>query len=240
MGRMIDLTGKVFGRLTVLEYFDKDKHGNCLWRCQCNCKDKTIVYVTSSNLKFTISCGCYKIQRTKEVLKKYNKYDLSGDFGIGYTTNGQEFYFDLEDYDKIKDFCWNMQDGYVESYDSSTKKNISMHRVVMNYKVLIKNNFIDHIDRNPSNNRKQNLRFSTNSENMKNGNLKKNNNTGIIGVNKIKNKNIWTANARINGKKTNLGCYDNIFDAIIARLKAEKNFYGDFAPQKNLFEEYGI
>lgn len=31
-----------------------------------------------------------------------NTYDLSGEYGIGYTTKGEEFWFDLEDYDKIK------------------------------------------------------------------------------------------------------------------------------------------
>ena len=38
--------------------------------------------------------------------KKYNKYDLTGKFGIGYTSKGEEFYFDLEDYDKIKNHLW--------------------------------------------------------------------------------------------------------------------------------------
>ena len=38
-------------------------------------------------------------------LKKYNRYDLSGEYGIGWTTNTNHvFYFDLEDYEKIKDY----------------------------------------------------------------------------------------------------------------------------------------
>ena len=40
-----------------------------------------------------------------ETFKKYNTYDLSGEYGIGYTSKGEEFYFDLDDYDKIKDYC---------------------------------------------------------------------------------------------------------------------------------------
>lgn len=38
--------------------------------------------------------------------KKYNAYDLTKDYGKGYTLDGVEFIFDLEDYDKIKDYCW--------------------------------------------------------------------------------------------------------------------------------------
>ncbi|WP_368488451.1 hypothetical protein [Clostridium sp. BJN0013] len=37
---------------------------------------------------------------------KYNTYDLTGEYGIGYDAKGNIFYFDLEDYDRIKDFYW--------------------------------------------------------------------------------------------------------------------------------------
>lgn len=45
-------------------------------------------------------------------MKKYNKYltdleDEHGLYGIGYCSNsGTEFYFDMQDYDVIKDYCW--------------------------------------------------------------------------------------------------------------------------------------
>ena len=43
---------------------------------------------------------------------KYNKYDLSGCFGIGYASNNDDlFYFDLEDYNKIKNTCWYSKNG---------------------------------------------------------------------------------------------------------------------------------
>ena len=40
--------------------------------------------------------------------KKYNTYDLSGEYGIGYSNSGKEFYFDLDDYDLIKEIYYNM------------------------------------------------------------------------------------------------------------------------------------
>ena len=33
-------------------------------------------------------------------------YDLTGDYGIGYTKEGDEFWFDKEDYEKIKKYIW--------------------------------------------------------------------------------------------------------------------------------------
>lgn len=59
---MIDLTGKRFGKLTVIKRSDvKDKHGQWKWLCKCECGNETLV--TSSNLKRkngVRSCGCTK------------------------------------------------------------------------------------------------------------------------------------------------------------------------------------
>ena len=69
-------------------------------------------------------------------LKKYNKYDLSGEYGIGWTTNTNHvFYFDLEDYEKIKDYCWIENDqGYIIAHNihGTQPVNVRMHRIVTN------------------------------------------------------------------------------------------------------------
>ena len=63
---MIDLTHKVYGRLTVLEYAYKDKHGHKRWKCQCSCNDKTIKIILGDSLisGLTKSCGCLCRERT--------------------------------------------------------------------------------------------------------------------------------------------------------------------------------
>lgn len=60
-GKVIDLRGQKFGRLTVLyrvKNTTKDKHS--MWKCQCDCGN--ICNVTSTHLKsgHTLSCGCWK------------------------------------------------------------------------------------------------------------------------------------------------------------------------------------
>ena len=43
------------------------------------------------------------------------------------------------------------------------------------------------------------------------------------------------------GKEINLGYFDNIEDAVKARLEGELKYFGaEFAPQRHLFEQYGI
>ena len=45
----------------------------------------------------------------------------------------------------------------------------------------------------------------------------------------------------INGKRTYLRRYNNFEEAVIVRLKAELQYWGeDFAPQRHLFEQYKI
>ena len=106
-GNVKNLSGQTFGRLKVIERNGSDKHGKALWKCICECGSEKIVIATTSQLttSHTQSCGCLQKERTSKANKKYNSYDLSGEYGIGYTSKGKKFYFDLEDYDKIKDYC---------------------------------------------------------------------------------------------------------------------------------------
>lgn len=68
-GKIIDLTGQKFGRLTVIKMHDKRGTNNIIqWECQCNCGNKNIIIVTGNNLRSgcTRSCGCIK----REILSK--------------------------------------------------------------------------------------------------------------------------------------------------------------------------
>ena len=241
-----NLTGMVFDRLTVLEqsedYIRPDGRRESKWLCQCVCGNlKTVKGDLLTNGK-TQSCGCLSIENISRIGKsnrKTNTYLPSEEYGIGITFNtNHEFYFDLEDYDKIKDYCWSEcvdTNGYhyVCTWDSNLEKIVKIQH-------LIAGKNYDHINRNPLDNRKSNLRIATHSENMKNRKKFKNNTSGITGVYFNKNKSKWEAHISNNGKVTYLGSFNNKDEAINARLSAELEYYGEFAPQKHLFEQYNI
>ena len=65
--RSIDLTGKIFGRLTVLEKMKKRSHGQVVWKCVCECGIEH--EVTSANLikGETKSCGCLQAEHNAKV-----------------------------------------------------------------------------------------------------------------------------------------------------------------------------
>lgn len=231
-------------RLTVIEQVEdyispSGEHCAC-WLCECNCQEHKKIIARGKDLRSgdRTSCGCL----TKELLslrKKYNKYDLSREYGIGWTNNtNREFYFDLEDYDKIKDFCWFEHidhNGYhsLQANDTDSKETILMQWIIVgkNY---------DHKDRNTFNNRKNNLRFATNTENSQNRSKYKNNTSGFTGVSWDKTNNKWRAQIQHYKRKIAIGLFDNKEDAIRARLLAEKEYFGEFSPQIHLFEAYGI
>lgn len=231
-----DLTGQKFGRLIVIKQAEdfvtsKDKHYS-QWLCKCDCGGETTTLGSRLKEGQVKSCGCFAKETISKKFKKYNIYDLSGEFGIGYLDNGTEFYFDLEDYDRIKNIKWKMdKDGYIVSnvYNDELKKaiGIKMHRLIMN---CPEDMFVDHIEPNErNNNRKLNLRICTLQENNMYRKIAKNNTSGVTGVYWHSSINKWTAFIYYKGKRIELGNYDNFEHAKAKRLKAEKEYYGEFS-----------
>jgi hypothetical protein len=167
--------------------------------------------------------------------RKYNRYDLSGDFGIGYTTKDEEFYFDLEDYDIIKSYCWSKHAGYIvsrntsENFDKSTKV-VRLHRVIMNLDDA--SLIVDHINHVVQDNRKSNLRIVTSRENAFNGIERKNNKTGYRGVSyrpEKWGKKKWRVRIGVDYKEFTIGHYETFEEAVEARKGAEEKYYGKHA-----------
>ena len=66
MGKKIDMTGRVIGRLLVIEECGRDSHGRTLWRCRCECGNEIIVRGDNLRKEHTTSCGCYQMERVAE------------------------------------------------------------------------------------------------------------------------------------------------------------------------------
>ena len=267
MATVIDRIGWVMSehgvpdsRLTVIAQANTNKRGAACWLCRCSCDEQNEIIVNGGDLRngHTKSCGCLKKElNTQQILKvypkgvesaavknkKYNKYVLNledehGQYGLGYCSNtNSEFYFDMDDYDKIKNICWSEidYDGFkqLKGKDIISKKTVTMHQF-LGYK------YHDHIDRNELNNRKCNLRPATQAENVINRSISKRNSSGIIGVRWINQRHKWKASIGVNKKEIHLGLFVDKDDAIVARLKAEQEYFKEFAPQIHLFEKYGI
>ena len=56
--RFRDLTGQVFGKLTVLKFAGKNSKGRHMWNCKCECGKETTVQGLSLKSGHTKGCGC--------------------------------------------------------------------------------------------------------------------------------------------------------------------------------------
>lgn len=60
MPALIDLTGKKFGKLTVIQRVEDDKYGNVRWLCRCECGNLVIRHGHVLRRNRASDCGCGK------------------------------------------------------------------------------------------------------------------------------------------------------------------------------------
>lgn len=89
--------------------------------------------------------------------------------------------------------------------------------------------FVDHLDRDPLNNQRDNLRLASRSQNGANRNIRKNSLSGYKGVSWHKTAKKWTAKLTLNGKLIHLGYFDDPIDAAKAYDQAAREYFGEFA-----------
>lgn len=86
---------------------------------------------------------------------------------------------------------------------------------------------IDHKDRNPLNNRWDNLRRATKSQNGANRGIRPDNSVGLKGVKRCRGK--YQGRIRVHGKEIHLGTYDTPDEAHAAYVNAASHYFGDYA-----------
>lgn len=136
----------------------------------------------------------------------------------------------IDKINKIKGHSWHLRkgDGYVECRINN--KSVLLHRYLMGVVDKERDIMVDHINRNKLDNRNENLRIVTNSQNQTNKKIMNNNTSGTTGVTWDKARGKWKVSLNINKKCYNLGRFDTLEEAIDVRLKAEKLYHKEYAP----------
>ena len=232
MGRFIDLTGRRFGRLTVIKRGENEQFANgsfaVRWICQCDCGNTILTRGQALKSGETKSCGCYHSDKVSDLMKRENEYDIYEDYVVGHTLKGETFVFDIEDYERVKQLCWHITPkGYVMSRAPWNPK-LNMHRYLMGVDAD-SSIMIDHINHNTTDNRKCNLRLVSCSENRANTQATSRNHTGVVGVSRDKTRNKWKAELTFKGITHHLGRFDSFDDAVAARKAAEEKYFGQYS-----------
>lgn len=76
MGKIHDLTGSKFGRLTVSAFVEIRQH-NAQWRCRCDCGTELTVAGCHLKTGHTASCGCLQQERASAARKTHGQSNHS-------------------------------------------------------------------------------------------------------------------------------------------------------------------
>lgn len=224
MTKLIDLTGQRFGRLTILSKDPVSKNGQVRWLCRCDCGNEKVIIGTSIRGGVTLSCGCLSREITSKVRTTHGHTRGSAKDSRRSTPEWQ---------------AWRAMISRCTNPNRRDNKHYLDRGITVSPRWI--NNFenfyadmgdrpspqhsIDRIDVNggytPGN-----VKWSTVIEQRLNRRKFSNNTSGFPGVNKKGTK--WCARINIdgNGKKTHLGYFDNLDDAIEARKQAEIKYFG--------------
>lgn len=108
-----------------------------------------------------------------------------------------------------------------------------MHRIILARilgRDLVQSEIVDHINGDPRDNRRSNLRLATQSQNMRNQRKNKANTSGYKGVSHVNNnpKKPFRAYIVLNDKQIHLGLFATVEDAHAAYCEASKKYHGEF------------
>jgi len=241
------VAGEKFGKLRALCLISTRP---TMWLCECECGNYKILPYNNFSRGMTQSCGCMRKTKRHTIL---NIYSIEEDYikikiiksplahavlpdELAIKTKQQhrittvtETKIDIEDFEKVVEHKWyySHQHGYIcakEPTPTPSRKGIYLHRVIMGDT----NGMVDHVDQDKTNNRKENLRLCTISQNAMNTKLYKSNTSGYKGVYYDKKSDAWRAKIEYKRKVYNLGLFSSAEKAAAARDKKAIELCSDF------------
>lgn len=129
-------------------------------------------------------------------------------------------------FETLRKHTWySNPEGYIFTMDG--KKRIFLHRMIVDCPAHLE---VDHINRNPLDNRKVNLRVATRSQNLQNRTSKKDAFTSNYkGVSWDKTRTKWRATIQLDKKSKTIGRFRTEKEAALAYNEKAKELHGEFA-----------
>lgn len=156
-----------------------------------------------------------------------SKNTFTVDSGLLYirTTQGETIVVDSDDAPALRQYSWCVsKTGYAVARING--KVIKLHRYLLNPSPKL---VVDHINGNKLDNRRENLRVCQQSRNSKNVSIKPSNTSGFPGIRKLPDGK-FNVRITVDRKGMHVGNFETIEQAIAARIKAESEHYGEYAP----------
>lgn len=158
-----------------------------------------------------------------------NSIDIHGDIAIMYLDSGETVIFDSIFLDVVSKHKWTMsKQGYARTGGGGPKR--SRKTQYMHKLLFPEIKLADHINRNKLDNRKENIRYATHSQNSINRGKNKNNTSGFKGVYFEKDRSSFSARIPYKGCRSyRIGNFPTAIEAARAYDAKAKEIYGEFA-----------
>ena len=218
MNAKIDMVGQRFGNLFVrAEALPPRCDGRAYWLCLCDCGNTKIISGKELRNHTHVTCAAC------------NRYCIESDVGRCTTANGKEFVFDVSDLQTVQAHVWYIDKlGYVWT---KTPRTTSLHRLLMHPR---DDEEIDHINNNPSDCRRANMRYASRQQNSCNRLQGKNNSSGYKGVGWHKALRRYRAYITVDWRQIHLGYFNTPIEAAVAYNKAAAFYFGEYAKLNTL------
>lgn len=181
------------------------------------------------------------IQRTNSDLNDYIVSNGIAYFNLYNQRNKRiaTFIVDVCDVQKIRYHKWRLSCGHVVTGLPSKGQQRELSHVVLDIPKEDDFKVVDHINGDPLDNTRNNLRICSQSENALNKSFMSNNTSGFIGVSYSKDKDRYDPEIRLGYTRCHLGLTKTIEEAVYKRYVAEQILFGEYAneeEQKRKFE----
>lgn len=210
MARFTDLTGKKFGRLTVVSRADT-KGGSARWNCVCECGGEKLVYSSSLNSGRTTSCGCYmrEVAREKRTHGSYSNPEYTNWVGM-------------------MQRCTNPNASHYPAYGGRENNPVTVCERWKDFSNFLtdmgprpsSSHSIDRIDNNKGYS-PDNCRWASVQEQARN--KRPRTKSGMRGV--YQQANSWVVQINTDGVRHYLGSFVTLEDAVVARKAAEEKYW---------------
>lgn len=162
------------------------------------------------------------------IRKGNNDYRIEGNTVYVKLTNVDQIMIcDLGDWNRLKENTWFDHYGYAVARVNG--KITRFHQAIIDYS---RNYVVDHINRNSFDNRRVNLRVTTQKVNSINRSRQSNNTSGYVGISK--NQYGYVAYISVDKKRKYLGSFKSIDEAIKARKQAEEKYHKPIIERETL------
>jgi len=158
-------------------------------------------------------------------MRNTNTYRTEGDTTYIATRSGHVISIDTADVALVSGYTWCIEGtGYAMS--RSRGPGVKMHRLILN---APKGVCVDHINGDPLDNRRANLRLCRKQQNEFNTKIRTDNSSGYRGVCFAKKRNMFRAYITRDGRQRHLGYFKTPEEAAIAYNGAARIVFGEFA-----------